>query len=191
LNARIPNETLDRLLLGDIVSKCYTCSKWIDENMINEYMDHCISEDCRNHACGLMVSRSNSSNGNIPNGNRWYFKGSCRSSREPASIDLTLIHYIRSKTSVIYQMEAVCLSDNCNNFSTFQQLKDALSIRPDLACLTTKDNTSTTVFTLSSTVRTSTWTATTTTSSNTAKKISLSTTTLCVVLPLFLFHAFF
>jgi cobalamin biosynthesis Mg chelatase CobN len=64
----------------------------------------------------------------------WHFRSSCILSREPAQVDMTLMYYLRSKTIVLYQMEATCLSDNCNNFTTFKQLKEAITVDPNLSC---------------------------------------------------------
>ena len=138
LNARIPNATLDRLLTGDLISKCYTCSAYIDENNPDDPISGCVSENCPNHACWLLATRNSSGSAN-----RWRFRAGCLGSREAAEVDMSIMYYIRSQTTVIYQLRATCLTDNCNNFTTFQLLKADLTVVPDLTCFITSSNSST------------------------------------------------
>jgi len=143
LNARIPNEILNPLLLGDLRSTCYQCDRCLDENVIGTNMSDCELIPCPNYACNFVATRSSTTSiGQCNSG--WHFNSGCPPSTEPAQVDMTLMYYIRSKTVVIYQMEATCLSDNCNNFTTFKQLKDAITVDPDLSCLINDASSSTT-----------------------------------------------
>jgi hypothetical protein len=151
LNARIPNETLNRLLTGDLVSSCYVCNNvCLDENLIGADISDCDLTPCPSHSCNFVATRSSTTGPSQCDGG-WRFTSGCIPSREPAQVDMTLMYYIRSKTVVTYQMEATCLSDNCNNFTTFQQLKDAVTVDPDLSCLLNDTSSSTTFSSTSST----------------------------------------
>ncbi|CAF2797824.1 unnamed protein product [Rotaria sp. Silwood2] len=134
LNIRIPNETLDHLLTGELDNNCYQCDTCLDSDVTNTNMSTCSMVACPNHACNFVATR-NSSTSVAKCGGGWHFTSGCILSREYASVDMTLIYYIHSNTSFLYQMKAVCLNDNCNNFTTFRQLKDAVTVDPDLTCL--------------------------------------------------------
>ncbi|CAF3061980.1 unnamed protein product [Rotaria socialis] len=143
LNARIPNATLERLLLGDLDSSCYVCDTCLDSDVTNTDMSNCTKEPCLNHACGFVATRNSPSSTKQCNAG-WHYSSYCMGSREVAQVDMTLIYYIRSKSFYIYQMEAVCLRNDCNNMTTFKQLKDAVTVDPDLTCLIDSSNSSTT-----------------------------------------------
>jgi len=161
LNARIPNATLNQLLTGDLVSSCYVCDVCLDENVIGADISDCDVTPCLTHSCNFVATRSSTTGPSQCDGG-WHFTSGCILSREPAQVDMTLMYYIRSKTVVIYQMEATCLSDNCNNFTTFKQLKDAVTVDPDLSCLLNDTSSSTTFSsTLSTTIGTGSTVSTT------------------------------
>ncbi|CAF1145059.1 unnamed protein product [Rotaria magnacalcarata] len=143
LNARIPNATLERLLLGDLDNSCYVCNTCVDSDVTNTDMSNCTKQLCQSHACGFVATRNSPSS--IAQCNAaWHYSSYCMGSREVAQVDMTLIYYIRSKSFYIYQMEAICLSNDCNNMTTFKQLKDAVTVDPDLTCLIDYSNSSTT-----------------------------------------------
>jgi hypothetical protein len=169
LNARISNEILNRLLIGELDSSCYQCDICLDEDFVDTNMSNCGLTPCPNYSCNFVATRSSpTSTAQCNNG--WHFTSGCILSRELAQVDMTLMYYIRSKTTVLYQMEAICLSDNCNNISIFKQLKDAITVDPDLSCLI-NETSSTTTSTVSTTSNPS---MTTTTSSSSAKRILIN-----------------
>lgn len=88
---------------------------------------------------------------------------------------MTLMYYIDSNTLDLYEMEAICRSDNCNNFNTFVQLKNNITIDPDLSCLFP-----TTTTTLAST--------TATTSPSFADRIQMNGTLLILMIFLFIYQ---
>ena len=138
---RISNAVLDRLLKGDIVSNCTRCTTCLGENFTGTEANSCVSEPCASHTCGFVATRVSSLNPQqCPSG--WRFASFCIGSREPAQVDMTLMYYIQSKTSVVYQLEANCLSDNCNSPATFKQLKDAITVESNLDCLIGSSNSS-------------------------------------------------
>ncbi|CAF0845123.1 unnamed protein product [Rotaria sp. Silwood1] len=143
LNIRIPNETLNRLLTGELDNNCYQCDTCLDTDVTSTDMSTCSFVPCPAHACNFVATR-NSTTSLAQCGSGWHFTSGCILSKEPASVDMTLIYYIRSKTSFLYQMAAVCLNNNCNNITTFKQLKDAVTVDPDLTCLLDNKTTSTT-----------------------------------------------
>jgi hypothetical protein len=170
LNARIQNATLNRLLTGDLDNSCYSCDICLDENIIGADISDCDIVPCPNHACNFVATRSPTTGPAQCDGG-WHFTSSCILSREPAQVDMTLMYYINSKTIVLYQMEATCLSDNCNNFTTFKQLKDDITVQPNLSCLINDTMPSTLSSTISST------TTSTRTSISTTSGTSSTTTT--------------
>ncbi|CAF0735136.1 unnamed protein product [Rotaria sordida] len=189
LNIRIPNATLNRLLTGELDNSCYLCNTCLDTDVTGTDMSACSVTPCPNHACNFVATRnSTTSLGQCSSG--WHFTSGCILSREPAQVDMTLIYYIRSKTSFLYQMAAVCLNDNCNNFTTFKQLKDAVTVDPDLTCLldnTSSSTTSTSILPTITSSRTSSSTVTqisTTTSSSSTEQIFIN-------IKLFIFIVFF
>ncbi|CAM4820527.1 unnamed protein product [Rotaria magnacalcarata] len=108
LNARIPNATLERLLLGDLDNSCYVCNTCVDSDVTNTDMSNCTKQLCQSHACGFVATRNSPSS--IAQCNAaWHYSSYCMGSREVAQVDMTLIYYIRSKSFYIYQMEAICL----------------------------------------------------------------------------------
>jgi len=139
-------------------------------------MSNCGLTSCPNYACSFVATRSSpTSTAQCNNG--WHFTSGCILSRELAQVDMTLMYYILSKTTVLYQMEAICLSDNCNNIMTFKELKDAITVDPDLSCLINETSSTTTsaVSTTSSLpTTTSSPSMTTTTSSSYAKQILIN-----------------
>jgi hypothetical protein len=121
-------------------------------------MSACILENCPTHACNFIATRN--SPGSIAQcGTTWHFSSGCIPSREYAQVDMTMMYYIRSQTNFLYQMAGVCLSDNCNNFTTFLQLKNAITVDPDLSCLI-NSTTGSTITTPASTIATTTPTST-------------------------------
>lgn len=137
-------------------------------------MSACTIEPCPNHACGFVATRD-SPTSTAQCGTGWHFSSYCVGSREPAQIDMTLIYYIGSKTTYLYQMAAACLNNNCNNVTVFKQLKDAITIDPDLTCLI--DYTNATTTTISSSTRPPSSTTTTGRSSSTTTRGASTTTT--------------
>jgi hypothetical protein len=115
-------------------------------------MSACTLQSCSSYSCNFVATRS-STTSIAQCGNAWHFASGCIPSRESAQVDMTLMYYIRSQTTVLYEMTAICLSDNCNNFTTFIQLKNALTANPDLSCLINDTSSSTTS---SSTISTTT-----------------------------------
>ncbi|CAF1010911.1 unnamed protein product [Adineta steineri] len=136
LNARITDETLTRLLTGDLINTCYACNNLnLTENLLDTDMSKCQPTNCPQYSCNFVATRQSGG---------WRFSSGCILSRVPAQVDMTLMYYINSEKTVVYQMEATCLSDNCNTISTFKQLKDAIGVDPDLSCLANINTTSTT-----------------------------------------------
>ncbi|CAF0887313.1 unnamed protein product [Adineta steineri] len=136
LNARIPNETLTRLLTGDLINTCYLCTNLpLTEDLLDTDMSKCPPTNCPQYSCNFVATRQSGG---------WRFSSGCILSRVPAQVDMTLMHYINSDKLVVYQMEATCLSNNCNTITTFKQLKDAITVDPDLSCLPNINTTSTT-----------------------------------------------
>jgi hypothetical protein len=172
LNARIPDATLEQLLTGNLYNSCYRCDICLDENVSNTNMSNCEFISCPNYSCNF-VARRGSTTGLAQCNSGWHFSSNCILSREPAQVDMTIMYYIRSKTIVLYQMVAICLSDNCNNITTFQQLKDAVTVDPDLSCLIDDTSSSTTY---SSTSSTTTITGSTVTTSSTGSIVTTSST---------------
>jgi hypothetical protein len=116
-------------------------------------MSECVLENCLSRACRFIATRSTPTS-TAQCGNTWHFTSSCNPSLEYAQVDMTLMYYIRSQTMFLYQMAAICLGDNCNNFATFLQLKNAITVDPDLSCLindTTSSSTSTSISPISTT----------------------------------------
>ena len=140
---RIPTATLDRLLTGNIVSNCTRCSTCLDENFTGTEANGCVSELCASHACGFVATRASPLDPQQCQ-RGWRFASFCIGSREPAQVDMTLMYYLQSKKSVVYQLEAICLSDNCNSPATFKQLKDNITVESNLDCLLGNSNSSTT-----------------------------------------------
>ena len=136
----IPNTTLTQLLEGDLVGSCYTCNGiCVDENNANGAMSNCQIEACPSHTCWFLASQN--SPRNLSNcGNQWAFSSGCRQSADEAQVDMTLMYYIRTRMTVLNEMEAVCRNENCNNFTVFKQLKDAIRVNPNLNCLSNIDN---------------------------------------------------
>ena len=173
MNARIPNETLNRLLTGGFISNCYRCDICLDEDVLNTDMTDCELLPCYNDACNFVATRS-STTGPAECDGGWHFRSGCILSREPAQVDMTLMYYLGSKTTVIYQMEAICLSDSCNNFTTFRQLKNAVTVDPDLSCFINGTNPSTITPASSTAV---TGTGSTSSGASTTATVSAATTT--------------
>lgn len=183
LNARILDETLGQYLLGDLNTDCYQCNTCLDENNINTDMSSCASISCPNYACNFVATRGSNTSITLCN-NEWHFTSGCILSRELAQVDMTLMYYIRSKTIALYQMETICRNDNCNSITTFKQLKDAITVDPDLSCLINDTSSSTTISTPTSTTTTSTSTLTTTTtiSGSSSKQILIGMKLFIVVI---------
>ncbi|CAF0794401.1 unnamed protein product [Adineta ricciae] len=179
LNARIPNETLDRLLTGTLDSSCYVCDECLDEDVSMTNMSSCQQTLCPQHTCNFVATRS-STTGPAQCDGGWHFTSGCILSNEPAQVQMSIMYYIRSKTKVIYQLEATCHSDNCNNFTTFRQLKNDVTVDPDLTCLTsitTTTSLSTSSVSTSSTSSSSTATGSTSTTTRTSSSGGGSTST--------------
>ena len=149
-------------------------------------MSDCHFVPCLNHACSFVATRvSGSSSAQCSGG--WHFTSDCLLSEEPAQVDMTLMYYIRSNTSILYQMTSVCLTDNCNNISVFKELESSITVNPDLSCLI--DFNATTIFssttttttaitsTISTTMSTGSTTTTTTTTTATTTTMAMTTTT--------------
>lgn len=170
LNALIPDTTLNELLLGDVENTCYQCNTCFDENNPVVNMSACGTTACPDGSCNFVATRYSSSS-TAQCGDTWHFTSGCIPSREPSQVDMTLMYYINSGTTKVYQMEAICHTDNCNNFNTFTQLKNALSIDPDLSCLV-----SSTIASSTHSSSTSTNPTTATTSRNFADHISMNNT---------------
>jgi hypothetical protein len=173
LNARIPNETLNRLLIGNIDSNCYRCNICLSDDIPETDISKCEITPCVNGACNFVATRgSPTSTAQCNSG--WHFTSNCILPRESALVDMTLMYYIRSQTIVLYQMAAVCLGDNCNNITTFKQLKDAVTVDPDLSCLTNDTSSSTTTTTSTISTPSITSNPTTTTPSSSAEDIFIN-----------------
>jgi hypothetical protein len=154
-------------------------------------MSACDIIPCPNHACNFVATRSSTTS--TPQcGTGWHFASGCTPSRESARIDMNIMYYIRSQTTVLYQMAAICLSDNCNNFTTFTQLKDAITVDPDLSCLIDDINSTTsTVSTTSSSTTAVTSTVSTTSTSTTTTTLSSSVDYIFLNNKLFILIIFF
>lgn len=155
LNARIPDATLNQLLTGDVDSSCYSCNLCVNDDVPSTDMSDCGYTPCPQHSCNLVATRV-ATTGPVQCDGGWHFTSGCIQSREPAQVEMTVMHYIRSNTTVIYQMEAICNSDNCNNLMTFKGLKDALKVDPDLTCLSASNTTTTSSSSTSTTTSSST-----------------------------------
>lgn len=164
LNARIPDSTLNQLLVGQVDSTCYRCDTCFDENAPSINMSACTVEYCTSSSCSFVATH-----GSITSiaqcGNSWFFTSGCISSLETAEVDMTLMYYLRSQNTVLYQMKAICHNNYCNSFSTFIQLKNAITIYPDLTCLINETSSSTTS---SSTIPTGSTTSASTVSTTTS-----------------------
>ena len=126
-------------------------------------MSNCEPSPCPNYACNFVATR-NSPTSIAQCNTDWHFSSNCIRSKESAQVDMTLMYYLQSQAIVAYQIQAICLTNNCNNFTTFLQLKDAITVDPDLSCLV-NDTFSTTTKTTSSKPTTTTTTTTTTSKS--------------------------
>ena len=175
----ISNEALNQSLLGEQINTCYQCDICVDANNPSVNMSACSTTPCSSYSCNFVATR-HSPRSIEQCGNDWRFTSGCILSQEPAQVDMILMYYIDSNTVDLYEMQAICRSDNCNNVNTFVQLKNNITIDPDFSCLFPTTTTTSTSTTSNPT--------TATTSTNFADRIQMNGTLLILMIFLFIYQ---
>ncbi|CAF1468776.1 unnamed protein product, partial [Didymodactylos carnosus] len=143
LETHIPDNILDQYLDGVSNYQCWDCAKCVNDTVGIDNMSGCTKQYCLTNACSLVVSR-NTNNPTCP----YTMRSKCYDlGYPPIHVNMTLVYYYNSDKKVIYTMDVICHKDNCNDYSTYKALENALSVNPDLACLDIGESTLATAMT--------------------------------------------